>query len=113
MEPSGMSLRERLERSDLNVPVVSAIIERERGGEIEVLIQTRWKPDSDPEYSGTLEIPAGGIHAYESIYDACGARSSRRRAYASRASILTSGPECTRRGMTTVSLSCRSAASSS
>jgi 8-oxo-dGTP pyrophosphatase MutT (NUDIX family) len=53
-----------------NAAVVSAIVERERDGEIEVLVQTRWKPDQDPVYSGTLEIPAGGIKTYENVYDA-------------------------------------------
>jgi 8-oxo-dGTP pyrophosphatase MutT (NUDIX family) len=57
---------------DLNIngTVVSAIIEREHNGEIEVLVQTRWKPKKDPVYSGTLEIPAGGIESYENIYEA-------------------------------------------
>jgi 8-oxo-dGTP pyrophosphatase MutT (NUDIX family) len=55
---------------DVNVPIVSAIIEREHEGEIEVLIQTRWKPERDPLYAGTLEIPAGGIHRYENVYEA-------------------------------------------
>jgi len=55
---------------DYPVPIVSAIIERERGGETEVLVQTRWKPGKDPKYSGTLEIPAGGIGAFENIYTA-------------------------------------------
>ncbi|MBI4598776.1 NUDIX domain-containing protein [Candidatus Uhrbacteria bacterium] len=53
-----------------NIPVVSAIIERVHGGEREILVQTRWKPDRDPEYSGTLEIPAGWIDLYENVYDA-------------------------------------------
>jgi 8-oxo-dGTP pyrophosphatase MutT (NUDIX family) len=52
------------------VPIVSAIIERQRDGETEILLQTRWKPDKDPKYSGALEIPAGGIEAFENIYDA-------------------------------------------
>ena len=55
---------------DVNGTVVSVIIERERDGDVEVLVQTRWKPDRDPVYSGTLEIPAGGIKAYEDIYEA-------------------------------------------
>jgi len=59
-----------LERMDLNAAIVSAIIEREHAGETEVLVQTRWKPTRNPEYSGTLEIPAGGIHAYENVYEA-------------------------------------------
>ncbi len=55
---------------DVNVPIVSAIIERERHGEREILVQARWKPERDPLYSGTLEIPAGGMHVYENVYDA-------------------------------------------
>ena len=50
--------------------MVSAIIEREHNGEKEILVQTRWKPERDPLYSGTLEIPAGGMHVYENVYDA-------------------------------------------
>jgi len=34
------------------------------------LIQIRWKPEHDPIYSGTLEIPAGWIEQYENVYDA-------------------------------------------
>ena len=45
---------------DVNLPIVSAIIEREHNGEQEILVQTRWKPERDPLYSGALEIPAGG-----------------------------------------------------
>jgi len=52
------------------VPVVSAIIEREMNDETEILVQTRWKTGKGAEYSGTLEIPAGGIDKYENIYDA-------------------------------------------
>ncbi len=59
-----------LEDIDMNASVVSVIIEREHAGEREVLVQTRWKPERDPQYSGTLEIPAGGIHAYENVYEA-------------------------------------------
>ena len=57
-------------RHDVHVPIVSAIIEREHNGERDILVQTRWKPERDPQYSGTLEIPAGGIHPYENVYDA-------------------------------------------
>lgn len=52
------------------IPVVSAIIQRKNNGKVEVLVQTRWKPDRDPIYSGTLEIPAGWIEKYENVYDA-------------------------------------------
>lgn len=58
------------EQTDGNVPMVSAIIERDHEGEKEILVQTRCKPDRDPHYSGTLEIPAGGMHRYENVYDA-------------------------------------------
>ena len=55
---------------DVNLPIVSALVEREHNGEKEILVQTRWKPARDPLYSGTLEIPAGGMHVYENVYDA-------------------------------------------
>ena len=57
-------------RLNINFAVVSAIVERERDGKIEVLIQTRWKPERDPLYSGLLEIPAGCVDHYENVYDA-------------------------------------------
>ena len=63
-------IRERFVEMDLNAAVISAILERQHNGETQVLMQTRWKPDRDPVYSGTLEIPAGGIHAYENVYEA-------------------------------------------
>ncbi len=53
-----------------SLPVVSAIIERQHEGKTQVLVQTRWKPDRDPVYSGTLEIAAGVIDEYENVYEA-------------------------------------------
>jgi len=53
-----------------SIPVVSAIIQRSNNGETEILVQTRWKPDEDPKYLGCLEIAAGKIRAFESVYDA-------------------------------------------
>lgn len=53
------------------IPYVGAIIERVSNGIVEVLLQTRWKPHSDPIYSGTYEFPAGTLDKpYENIYDA-------------------------------------------
>lgn len=59
-----------VDQLNLCFAIVSAIIERAHQGETEILVQTRWKPDSDPGYSGTLEIPAGGVDRYENVYDA-------------------------------------------
>jgi 8-oxo-dGTP pyrophosphatase MutT (NUDIX family) len=67
---SRVDLQRTIKSLNLNFSFVSAIIERERGGEIEVLVQTRWKPDRDPLFSGTLEIPAGAMAQYENVYDA-------------------------------------------
>jgi 8-oxo-dGTP pyrophosphatase MutT (NUDIX family) len=53
-----------------NLPVVSAIIERQHEGKIQILVQTRWKPERDPVYSGTIEIAAGVMDEYENVYDA-------------------------------------------
>ena len=63
-------LRKTYERLNINFAVVSAIIERERNGDTEILIQTRWKPVKDPLYSGMVEIPAGCVDRYENVYDA-------------------------------------------
>lgn len=52
-----------------SISAVTIIIERIVDGEIEILIQTRWKPDKDPVYSGCIEIPGGGIEVFENIYD--------------------------------------------
>lgn len=49
--------------------IISAILTRKENNQTEVFIQTRWKPDVSPTYSGLYEIPAGGIDAYENIYD--------------------------------------------
>jgi 8-oxo-dGTP pyrophosphatase MutT (NUDIX family) len=57
-------------KTNPSLPVVSAIIERVHDGKKQVLIQTRWKPERDPIYSGTLEIAAGVIDEYENVYDA-------------------------------------------
>ena len=62
--------KQQLLDMNINGTVVSVIVEREHNGEVEVLVQTRWKPEYDPVYSGTLEIPAGGIASYENVYEA-------------------------------------------
>jgi 8-oxo-dGTP pyrophosphatase MutT (NUDIX family) len=52
------------------IPFVGAIIEREHNGNTELLLQTRWKPEKDPVYSGTLEFPAGALdEVFENVYD--------------------------------------------
>jgi 8-oxo-dGTP pyrophosphatase MutT (NUDIX family) len=50
--------------------IISAILTRKQNTKTEVFLQTRWKPEASPTYSGLLEIPAGGIDAYENVYDA-------------------------------------------
>lgn len=50
--------------------VVSALLERTRNGKKELFVQTRYKPQSSPNYLNVLEIPAGGIEPYENVYEA-------------------------------------------
>ena len=69
LSPTGHDSGCRLDMN-INGTVVSVIVEREHNGEVEGLVQTRWKPERDPVYSGTLEIPAGGIGSYENVYKA-------------------------------------------
>lgn len=52
-----------------SIPIISAIIERVKDDETEILVQTRWKPKEDPKYSGCLEISAGKIREFENVYD--------------------------------------------
>lgn len=59
-----------IDKINVCIPMISTIIERKHDSETEILVQTRWKPEGDPEYSGTLEIPAGWIDRYENVYDA-------------------------------------------
>lgn len=62
------------EEMKINTPpsrvVVSALVERTVNGERRILIQTRHKPITSPSYLDTIEIPAGGVNAYENIFDA-------------------------------------------
>ena len=51
------------------IPAVSGIIERKNKGNREVLIQKRQKINESND-NGLLEIPAGKIREFESIYDA-------------------------------------------
>lgn len=51
-------------------PYVGGIIQRQHEGRTQLLIQTRWKPEGDPKYSGTFEFPAGVLDGgFENIYD--------------------------------------------
>lgn len=57
--------------SALAIPFAAGIIQRQNDGEIELLVQTRWKPEHDPKYSGTWEFPAGVLDkSYENVYQA-------------------------------------------
>lgn len=52
------------------IPYVGGIIERHRHGKLQLLIQTRWKPQRDPLYSGTFEFAAGVMDApFENVYE--------------------------------------------
>jgi len=57
-------------RNQPNKVVVSAILEKMIKDKLYIFIQTRWKPQTSPTYTGMLEIPAGGVEPYENIYDA-------------------------------------------
>ena len=51
--------------------IISALLIRKNENNLlEVFLQTRWKPDISPTYSGMIEIPAGAIDSYENVYDA-------------------------------------------
>lgn len=57
-------------RGDKLFVTVGGIIERERNGKLEILLQKRWKNKGDSSYNGTLEIPSGHIKYNETVFDA-------------------------------------------
>jgi glycosyltransferase A (GT-A) superfamily protein (DUF2064 family)/8-oxo-dGTP pyrophosphatase MutT (NUDIX family) len=54
----------------ISIPVVIAIVQRCGPDGHEVLMQTRWKPSTDPSYTGTLELPSGLVRKHEPAYQA-------------------------------------------
>lgn len=64
-----LSLENRfIDFDDLSIciPVVSNLVEkRDRGGRVELLIQTRYKPTIDPKNTGKIEVPSGLIKKHE------------------------------------------------
>jgi 8-oxo-dGTP pyrophosphatase MutT (NUDIX family) len=60
-----------IEKKIKPVAVISAILQKKNGkGETLIFLQERWKPEISPNYSGMIEIPAGGIDSYEDVFDA-------------------------------------------
>src|SRR3989442_13366349 len=54
---------------DVNIPIVSAIIEREYGGGKKNLFQNPWETDRYSLSLGTPAISGGGVNVYEHAYD--------------------------------------------
>lgn len=55
----------------MQIPFVAGLIYKDVNEKREFLIQTRWKPEKDPIYSGTIEFPAGVLDIeYETVFDA-------------------------------------------
>jgi len=54
----------------ISIPVVSNLVKKTDGNEIEILLQTRYKPNIDPQNTGKLEIPSGLIKKYELAQEA-------------------------------------------
>jgi ADP-ribose pyrophosphatase YjhB (NUDIX family) len=65
--PSGErhTTRESVDDERLVIPNVYGVVYREGGVEPAVLLQTRWKPESDPVNSGLLELPGGKWRSWE------------------------------------------------
>jgi glycosyltransferase A (GT-A) superfamily protein (DUF2064 family)/8-oxo-dGTP pyrophosphatase MutT (NUDIX family) len=54
----------------ISIPVATAIVQRRGPDGHEVLVQIRWKPSTDPTYTGTLELPSGLVRKHEPAYQA-------------------------------------------
>lgn len=56
---------------NMSIPFCAAIIEQGEGVDKEVLVQTRWQPGYDTEYTGTIEFTAGALDKpFEDIHTA-------------------------------------------
>ncbi len=53
----------------LVIPNVYGIVLSEDGNELSILLQKRWKPESDPTNTGGWELPGGKWRAWESAQD--------------------------------------------
>ena len=62
-------LREFEQKESFSIPGVGGIVIKEFSGKPHILMQIRWKEDA-PSENGLLEIPAGKIRAFESLFDA-------------------------------------------
>ena len=56
------------QKESFAIPGVGGIVIREFSGEPHILMQVRWKEDA-PSERGLLEIPAGKIRVFESLFD--------------------------------------------
>ncbi len=56
--------------SEAPVIFVAGILEKIEGNVKKIFLQTRWKPENSPQYSGLFEIPGGRIDSYENVFDA-------------------------------------------
>lgn len=56
-------------KESLVIPNIYGLITSESGGSQRLLLQARWKPESDPDNSGRLELPGGKWRAWESAGD--------------------------------------------
>jgi 8-oxo-dGTP pyrophosphatase MutT (NUDIX family) len=57
-------------KSEEAVIFVAGILERVEGNTKKIFIQTRWKPNISPIYSGLLEVPGGRVDSHENVFDA-------------------------------------------
>lgn len=57
-------------KSEAPVIFVAGILEKMDGNVKKIFLQTRWKPKTNPIYSGLLEIPGGRINDYENVFEA-------------------------------------------
>ena len=53
----------------LVIPNIYGLVRSRDGGQPGILLQERWKPDSDPANSGRLELPGGKWRAFEPALD--------------------------------------------
>ncbi|AGS25228.1 NUDIX hydrolase [Rhizobium etli] len=56
-------------KEELSIPNVYGLVFRKGSNKTQILLQERWKPQSDKQNSGKIELPGGKLRAFEAITD--------------------------------------------
>ncbi|UWU19473.1 NUDIX domain-containing protein (plasmid) [Rhizobium sullae] len=56
-------------KEELSIPNVYGLVYKHGSNKTQILLQERWKPQSDKQNSGKIELPGGKLRAFEAVTD--------------------------------------------